>query len=187
MSRIPKCPLRPTADGERRSLLKLQGSATAPAAQAARAKILLAVAGGRAYLEAARATGRRSGDAVARLVARFNDEGLAAVVPRHGGGQRPRYTAQERELVLAKVRRPPEREREGSATWSLSLLQKALREEGLPQISRHALWHVLREAGLTWQRHRSWCATGTALRQRQRDGGQEVVAVTDPDAEAKKN
>ena len=40
--------------------------------------MLLAVAGGDDYQTAARSAGRRSGDAVSHLVARFNAEGLAA-------------------------------------------------------------------------------------------------------------
>jgi transposase len=187
MSRYRKSPLRPLAENERQSLLELQRALTAPAAQVARAKALLAVAEGHSYLEAARAAGRRSGDAVAALVARFNAEGLSAVVPRHGGGQRPRYTAPEREQILAKVRCRPEPAREGSATWSISLLRQALRREGLPRISRFTIWNVLREVGLTWQRQRTWCETGTAQRQRQRAGQKVTVQVSDPDTEAKKN
>jgi hypothetical protein len=72
-----------------------------------RAKAVLAVAGGATYTAAAQAAGRRSGDAVGRLVARFNQEGLEAVVPRHGGGQSKRYTSTERERILAEARRVP--------------------------------------------------------------------------------
>jgi hypothetical protein len=51
--------------------------------------MLLAVADGSDYQAAARAAGRASGDAVSRLVARFNREGIAALDPRHGGGRVP--------------------------------------------------------------------------------------------------
>ncbi len=124
---------------------------------------------------------------MAALVARFNDEGLPAVIPRHGGGHPPVYTLQERERILDRVRCPPERAVEGSATWSISLLQKTLRREGLPHISRSTIWGVLQEAGLSWQRNRTWCETGKARRYRQRDGQKVAVTVLDPDAEAKKN
>src|SRR5687767_3823792 len=52
-----------------------------------------AAGGGRGatFVDAARACGRRSGDAVAHLVERFNAEGLAAVEARHGGGPPLRY------------------------------------------------------------------------------------------------
>jgi Winged helix-turn helix len=86
MSRRKKDPLRPLTDPERLALTQLSRSQAAPAVQVARAIRLLAVAGGNDYQQAARAAGRRSGDAVSHLVARFNAEGLDALSPRHGGG-----------------------------------------------------------------------------------------------------
>ena len=71
---------------ERAALEQLSRSQAEPASHVAHATALLAVAAGQSYTAAARAAGRRSGDAVAQLVSRFNREGLAAVVPRHGSG-----------------------------------------------------------------------------------------------------
>ncbi|TBR56917.1 hypothetical protein B4U84_26080 [Westiellopsis prolifica IICB1] len=65
-----------------------------PASHVIRAKILLLVASGKSYTEAATRVGRRSGDAVSHLVARFNTEGLSAVAPRHAGGPTIIYIAQ---------------------------------------------------------------------------------------------
>ena len=84
MSRSPKNPLRPLLEEERQQLMRLSRGQALAASPVARAKAVLAVADGGNYTEAARAAGRQSGDAVAALVARFNVEGLAAVVPRHG-------------------------------------------------------------------------------------------------------
>ncbi len=89
MSRRQKDPIRPLTDDEGAALAQLSRSQAAPAAQVARAAMLLAVARGDDYQQAARAAGRRSGDAVSHLVARFNAEGLAATAPRHGGGRAP--------------------------------------------------------------------------------------------------
>lgn len=113
--------------------------------------MLLAVADGMSYSAAARAVGRRSNDAVAHLVHRFNQEGLAAVEPRHGGGPSTIYGPAERERILAKFRRTPDCERDGTATWSLTTLQQALRTapDGLPNVSTATIWPVLREAGYT--------------------------------------
>src|SRR5829696_2363087 len=126
MTRRRKDPLRALTDHERLELTRLSRSATAPAAQVARASALLAVAGGSDYQRAARAAGRRSGDAVSRLVARFNREGLAALEPRHGGGQKRRYGTAQRERILREAKRAPTPEADGAASWSLSLLRKAL-------------------------------------------------------------
>ena len=87
MARLPKDPLRPLTPDEHAHLERLSRSRAEPAAQVARAKALLAVAGGQRYTEAARAAGRRSGDAVAQLVTHFNRDGVAALTPGHGGGQ----------------------------------------------------------------------------------------------------
>src|SRR5438445_180821 len=81
----------------------------------------------RAMSLTARSAGRRSGDAVSHLVARFNAEGLTALTPRHGGGRSREYDHAARERVLREVRREPTPEADGTATWSLSTLRKSLR------------------------------------------------------------
>jgi transposase len=184
MPRPQKEPLRPLASDERAWLERLSRSRTELAAQVARAKALLAVAAGHSYTEAARAAGRRSGDAVAQLVARFNREGLAALRPGHGGGQPPRYTTVEQARILREVRRAPDRDADRTGTWSLTTLRRALREasDGLPTVSTYTIWCVLHEAGFRWQKDRSWCETGTAVRKRKG----RTVTVRDPDAVAKK-
>src|SRR5215218_6790894 len=127
MSRRQKDPLRPLSDAERTSLSRLCRSHGAPAAQVARARALLAVADGQSDTTAARLVGRRTGETVARWVAGFNRDGLAAVVPRHGGGHRVRYGAAEQRRILTEAARPPDRARDGTATWSLATLRAALR------------------------------------------------------------
>jgi transposase len=185
MSRHKKDPLRSLTDDERSSLTQLSRSQAAPTVEVARAKILLAVAAGDDYQQAARLAGRRSGDAVSHLVARFNVEGPAALTPRHGGGQPRVYDPTSRERVLREVRREPTPEVDGTATWSLSTLKKSLRSapDGLPRVATSTIWQVLHEAGLSFQQSRTWCPTGSALRKRV--GG--PVVITDPDAESKKS
>jgi transposase len=169
---------------ERAELERVARMGSERADRVARAQALLAVADGSRFTEAARAVGRRSGDAVGRLVARFNREGLAAVDPRHGGGPRHRYGAVERERILREFRRASDRERDGTATWSLTTLRRVLRRapDGLPTVSTATILGVLWEAGYRWQRDRTWCHTGQA--RRRRDG--TFVTVTDPQAAPKK-
>jgi transposase len=185
MTRRQKDPLRTLTEEERHLLVRISRSPAEPAAHVARAKALLAVADGMSYTAAARVAGRRSGDAVSQLVSRFNREGIGAIEVRHGGGPTPVYTTKERERILKEVRRRPDREKEGTSTWSLSTLQRALRRapDGLPEVSTYTIWKVLKEAGFDWQRTRSWCETGRV--ERKRKSG-EVVEVSDADAEAKK-
>src|SRR6478672_4255063 len=113
MSRRRKDPLRPLTADERQELTHLSRSRTAPAVRVARAVMLLAVAGGSDYQQAARAAGRRSGDAVSHLVARFNREGLASLDPRHGGGRKPTYDTAARDRILREVARTPTPEADG--------------------------------------------------------------------------
>lgn len=184
MSRRQKDPLRPLSVEERRCLEQISRARGAPANQIARASAILAVADGQTYTAAATIAGRRSGDAVAKLVARFNQAGLDAIEPGHGGGPAVRYSVVERERILAEARRPPHREQDGTATWSLSTLQRALRQaaDGLPAVSTYTIWCVLHDAGWTWQKSRTWCNTGSVLRKRKSG----TVRVEDPDSTAKK-
>ena len=184
MTRRRKDPLRPLTGEEREVLERISRAQSEPASHVARAKSLLAVADGASYVAAARAAGRRSNDAVSQLVSRFNKEGLAAIEPRHGGGPQVIYGIEERKRILAEFERVPDREKDGTATWSLTTLQQALREapDGLPDVSTYTIWCVLHAAGWTWQKDRTWCKTGTVTRKRKG----VAVEVTDPEAEAKK-
>ena len=127
----------------------------------------------------------RSRSAPAAWVARFNREGLPAVRPRPGGRPSLRYGAAAQQRILDEARRPPDRERDGTATWSLSTLQRALRRatDGLPTVSTYTIWQTLHGAGLSWQKSRTWCETGVVVRKRKRGG---AVVVRDPDAVGKK-
>lgn len=185
MTRRQKDPLREPASEERQWLVRIARSHAEPASHVARAKALLAVAEGQSYTDAAKAAGRRSGDAVSHLVSRFNREGVRALEPGHGGGPPPTYTSEQRERILKEARREPDREEDGTAEWSLSTLRRSLRgaPDGLPEVSTYTIWKVLREAGFSWQKSRSWCETGRVKRKRKSG---EVVEVIDPDAEAKK-
>ena len=184
MTRRQKDPLRPLTDEECAVLTKISRAQSEPASHVARAKALLAVASGQSYTATARAAGRRSNDAVSQLVSRFNREGLAAIEPRHGGGPATIYGAAERERILAEFERQPDRERDGTATWSLNTLRRALRQapDGLPNVSTYVIWRVLHDAGWAWQKDRTWCKTGAVIRKRQG----VAVEVTDPEAEGKK-
>ena len=184
MSRRQNSPLRLLTTEEREWLEEISRAQSQPSSHVARAKALLAVAQGNSFTDAATAVGRRSGDAVGRVVARFNHDGLAAVDPNHGGGPQPVYGTIGSERILDEFQRTPDREHDGTATWSLTTLQRALRKapDGLPIVSRDTIARVLRDAGWTWQRSRSWCKTGTVLRKRKAG----TVEVVDPDAMPKK-
>jgi hypothetical protein len=184
MSRRKSNPLRVLSREEREELERISRERSAPAEWVLRAMILLRVSQGMGYQAAAESVGRRDGDRVAALVKRFNREGVEALAPRLGGGPAVQYGIAQRERILREAQRAPTCEQDGTASWSLSTLQRTLRqaEDGLPQVSEYTIRKVMLEAGYAWQASRSWCQTGQA--ERKRKSGH--VVVTDPDAEAKK-
>ena len=184
MTRRRKDPLRSLTVEEQNVLEQISRSSSEPASHVARSKVILAVADGKTYAEAAQAAGRKSRHAVSQLISRFNQEGIGAIEPGHGGGPAPTYGPTERERVLTEVRRSPDPEQDGTKTWSLTTLQRALRQagDGLPKVSTYTIWLLLHEAGWSWQKNRTWCDTGTVKRKRKG----KRVEVTDPDATPKK-
>jgi transposase len=119
---------------------------------------------------------------VDNLVARFNAVGLAALDVAAGRGRKRTYDEAARVQIVATAQRAPDRREDGSATWSLSLLRRALQRTGLSRISTTTIRRVLAEAGNSYQRTRTWCPTGTAIRKRKAG----PVQVVDPLTEQKR-
>jgi hypothetical protein len=86
-----------------------------------------------------------------------------------------------RARIVSTAQRAPDRRTDGTATWSLSTLQRRLRQDGLPHLGATTIRRVLEDAGSSYQKTRTWCPTGTA--QRKRKSG--VVTVIDPQTEAR--
>lgn len=92
--------------------------------------------------------------------------GLLALddLPRSGATRT--YGAAERARILQEARRTPARKADATATWSLTLVQRALRQAsaGLAKVSTFTILHPLHEAGYTWQKDRTWGHTGRTLK-----------------------
>src|SRR5437764_6731480 len=174
--------LRPLTVAEQRALTTMAKASSERLDRVRRAVALLAVAQGQGFLPAAQAAGLRSGTTVANLVRRFNREALAALRIGPGRGRRPTYGPAARARIVATAQRSPDRRTDGTATWSLKTLERTLRREGLPRVGATTIRRVLRDAGSSYQRTRTWCPTGTA--QRRRKAG--VVRVVDPKTEEKR-
>ena len=183
MARARKEQLRPLTVEEQQALTQV---ATAPAARVdrmRRATALLAVTHGQTYRAAAQEAGVRSASTVANLVQRFNAHGLAALRIGPGRGRPSTYGTAARAVIVATAQRSPNRERDGTASWSLSTLTRSLRREGLPGVgARRPSGACCRMPGSSYQKTRTWCPTGTA--QRKRKSG--TVSVTDPLTEEKR-
>ena len=182
MATMQKERLRPLTEAERRELVAITKASSERVDRVKRATALLAVGEGRAFGAAAETAVYRSPQAVTYLVRRFNRLGLAALEIASGRGRRPTYDAAARGRIVATAQRPPDRKADGTATWSLSTLERTVRREGLPRVGATTIRRVLRDAGSSYQRTRTWCPTGTA--QRKRKAG--VVRVVDPQTEEKR-
>ena len=182
MTTMQKERLRPLTVAEQRALQAITKASSERVDRVQRATALLAVAEGETFSAAARAAGYRSPGTVTYLVRRFNQVGLAALQIGAGRGRRPTYDAAARARIVATAQRPPDRKVDGTATWSLSTLERTVRREGLPQVGATTIRRVLHDAGSSYQRTRTWCPTGTA--QRKRKAG--VVQVVDPQTEEKR-
>ncbi|GHO51201.1 helix-turn-helix domain-containing protein [Ktedonospora formicarum] len=177
-----KIPLRSLSEAERGVLQRIAKASSERVDAAKRAKALLAVADGKTFTQAGGEVGL-SREGVSQLVERFNQSGLAVLLIAQGRGRKPIYGVHERGLVIQELQRQPDRIHDQTATWSLKLLQRALRRGTLPSIGATTIGRILHEEGYRLQRDRTWCQTGTALRVR-KDG---VYRVQDPQAQEKKD
>jgi len=116
---------------------------------------------------------------VGRVVRRFNARGLQALDIAPGRGRKATYGEAERARLVALAQRTPDREQDGAAPWSLTTLERAARGEGVPRIGAMTIRRVLRAAGRSSQRTRTWGPTGTAVRQRT----EGPVRVINPETE----
>lgn len=184
MARPQNEPLRALTTPERTQLETLANARNAPVGCVIRAKQLLAVADGLDFGRAAQASGRTCRQSVARLVVRFNHDGLDAVQGKPGGHPQVVYGPEQQARILKELARTPDREQDQTAVWSLTTLQRALRRapDGLPRVSTFVILQTLHQAGYTWQESRTWCDTGTVQRKRK----EGTVTVTDPLAAEKR-
>ena len=176
-----KHPLRTLTEQEERALSQIPKASSERVDTVRRAKAVLAVHAGEPFTVAAQSSGFQSADSVSQLVERFNQQGLAALTIAAGRGRKPTYTSAQRQHILEQLRSTPNREQDQSATWSLRLLQRALRRHLLPHIGASTIRRVLHKAGYVFGRSRTWCRTGTAVRVRKAG----VVTVHDPQTQEK--
>jgi len=183
MGRAQKESLRALTAAEQQTLQQIAAASSARVDRVRRATAVLAVAQGQPFAQAAQQVGWHSASTVAGLVARFNRRGLAALTIAPGRGRKPRYDAAARAVIVQTAQQPPDRQSDGTATWSLSLLQRRLRQEAsFTRLGASTIRGVLQDAGSSYQRTRTWCPTGTAKRKRKAG----VVTVTDPLTEEKR-
>jgi transposase len=174
--------VRALTEAERAGLVRVQQATSGRHDAMQRATALLAVAAGASFAAAARAAGYAGGSTVQALVKRFNARGLGVLTIAPGRGAKRTYDAATRAQVVALAQRSPDRKRDGTATWSLSALERAAQREICPAPKSRTIAQILRDAGSSYQQTRTWCPTGTADRKRKAG----VVRVVDPLTEVKR-
>src|SRR3954467_4474345 len=89
----------------------------------------------------------------------FNDRGMASLDPDYRGGRPRRITSEQRRAAVAVAGARPDRQGAPLTRWSLPRLADYLAEQHIVEISAAHLGRVLAEAGLSFQRTRTWKAS----------------------------
>ena len=96
---------------------------------------------------------------VRKVIHEFNERGLDSLDPDYRGGRPRRIAAAERKQIVAVAGARPDTLGEPFTRWSLVKLAAYLRKRGICEISPAHLGRVLAQAGLSFQRTRSWKAS----------------------------
>jgi transposase len=96
---------------------------------------------------------------VRRVIHDFNERGLASLDPEYGGGRPRRITEEDRRAVVVVAGARPDSQGVPLTRWSLPRLAEHLTEAAIVQISAAHLHRVLAQAGLSFQRTRTWKAS----------------------------
>jgi transposase len=109
-------------------------------------------------------------DHVRDVIHRFNDKGFNSLKPAYGGGRPPVFGPEQRSALVELALTPPQFAGFPWTSWSLSKLQEAaIKRKITKSISTETIRLVLEEAGVSYQRTKTWKESN------------------DPEFEAKKN
>src|SRR5215467_431247 len=103
---MPKQPVVKLSTEERAELMQIANSRTFPAGDVFRARLILALAAGQSYEAIARDL-RTSAPTIARWKRRFDQKGMAGLVPRHRGSPVRVATADVQARVLKQLQQAP--------------------------------------------------------------------------------
>ncbi len=93
---------------------------------------------------------------VRRIIHSF-DKGIDGIRPKYQGGRPPTFNEEQRRAVVELAENHPKDLGYPLSQWSLSQIQLVLiREKKISYISRPTIRTILKEAGLTYQRTKTW-------------------------------
>jgi transposase len=96
---------------------------------------------------------------VRRVIHDFNERGMDSLDPEYRGGRPRRITDDQRRQAVAVAGARPDTQGVPLTRWSLPRLADHLADQGIVEISAGHLGRVLADAGLSFQRTRSWKAS----------------------------
>lgn len=95
---------------------------------------------------------------VRKVIHDFNERGMESLRPRYRGGRPRRITTDQRQRIVSVAGARPDVQGVPLTRWSLPRLSIQLGKEGIDVSARH-LGTLLDEAGLSFQRTRTWKAS----------------------------
>ncbi len=96
---------------------------------------------------------------VRKVIHAFNERGFSSLDPELRGGRPRRITVEQRARIIAVAGARPETLGFPATRWSLKRLTGYLAEQKIVQVSPAHLGRILAEAGLSFQRTRTWKAS----------------------------
>ncbi len=96
---------------------------------------------------------------VRKVIHEFNERGFDSLRPNYRGGRPRRITCDQRQRIVSVAGARPDTQGVPLTRWSLPRLAAYLAEQGIVQVSPAHLGRVLAEAGLSFQRTRTWKAS----------------------------
>ena len=96
---------------------------------------------------------------VRKVIHEFNERGMDSLRPRYRGGRPRRITTEQRKAIVSVAGARPDHQGVPLTRWSLPRLSIYLADQGIAEVSARHLGALLAEAGLSFQRTRTWKAS----------------------------
>ena len=96
---------------------------------------------------------------VRKVIHAFNERGFSSLDPEARGGRPRRITDEQRARIVAVAGARPDSLGVPATRWSLKRLSSYLREQQIARVSPAHLGRILAQAGLSFQRTRTWKAS----------------------------
>jgi transposase len=94
---------------------------------------------------------------VRTILKAFNDDGFAGLAPKYGGGRPPKFSEEQRSLIIETALCPPGLLGQPFTRWSLAKLRDFLVQERIVgSISIETLRQMLRGAKVKLRRTKTW-------------------------------